>query len=295
VEELLVMANDFGWFLVWLGVVGLVFITPMNLESIRNPYILPLGLILFGFVNIVLGFIGIRDLTKLKDIAFAVFIVLLLKAYVWDFPTIFFIPAPYNTNYSNSFITGSPVFSCDVCNTTLVRGEDLSVFVEYSDAHAEVIESADGVRLKQKDPLGGGNMLITLPDNASSLKFDSGVGSIEGVLEGVSANVSLGVGAIELTLDLDNCSVIADTGVGGVHIMVNEVLGDSFLILNTGVGGVEVWVPDGIEYSLVLKAGLGGVNNYLGAINSAGYDSATNRLFIKADVGVGGIEVKKIS
>lgn len=114
------------------------------------------------------------------------------------------------------------------------------------------------------------------------LKLDTGVGSSKLDLNGLYVT----------SLDLD-------TGVGGTEVVMPSHAGTVTAKLSGGVGGLTIYIPQGIPARIRSSSGIGGV-----AINqtrfarvsdelyeSADYGTATDRIDLHVDAGIGGITI----
>jgi len=132
---------------------------------------------------------------------------------------------------------------------------------------------------------GGGNLKLNLAGMAvTRVSADSGGGNMDVVLPDNAANLD----------------VLAKTGGGNVTVQIGSgTTGSNTLTAHSGAGNVTVYVPEGVAARVRAHSGIGKIvadSRFTGldkeTFQSAGYDSATNRVEINADTGAGDVIVK---
>ncbi|MBI4785538.1 MAG: hypothetical protein HY782_00610 [Chloroflexi bacterium] len=112
-------------------------------------------------------------------------------------------------------------------------------------------------------------------------------------------NVNGGIGRAMLDLSALNVTALSvDTGIGSLAVTTPKT-GSVTMRLNGGVGSATVTIPPGVAARVRVDAGLGGINvdqarfPKSGEIyQSADYASATNKIDIEVDGGVGSINIR---
>lgn len=299
--------KDLGYFLIFIGALWLAFIIPIDLSMLKGINVLPVGLIIFGSAFLIQGFIDVELVDKLLGYLFLIFIVLFIRANGFFLtPWTFFTEPSLTEEYNNSFIidNGSVLnLGCDACSLHLMSSPDNEVkaFMNHDASSSPIIIQESGflsVSLKQdKIPMSGGFVNYSIPSITGDVALHLGVGSIEVNLlnlpNNAYLNISTGAGSINLTnfSTLGFKEVYLDTGVGSIDVLINGVNGSQVLELNTGVGSVELFVKPGLIVQFDLSTGLGSVSNNYGSTSTAEFNSAVNRLIVKAHTGIGSVDI----
>lgn len=302
-------AKDFGYFLLFIGVVWIALIIPFDSTLFRNSLTLPIGLIIFGSLFVVKGLLKLEVIDKPLGYAFLVFIILMVRS------NTFLIFTPWDLmhyelteSYANSFniTNASPLsLACDACSMSLLSSSDAQV--KTSMKHAvnsrptiDFKNDSLSINLKHDVPTGMSGALInySIPDGAGEVQIKAGVGSIDINLVNAEnnnrLNISTGVGSINLTnfKTIGFSDTFIDSGVGSVKILIDGVTGDKTIDISTGVGSIDLFIKLGLIIRFELNTGIGSVDNDYGGASLAEYSNATNRLLIKAHTGIGSIDVK---
>jgi hypothetical protein len=110
----------------------------------------------------------------------------------------------------------------------------------------------------------------------------------------------LGAGNSELDLTRLNVqNLVVDSGAGNTTVALPEKPGRMTAEIDGGVGNVTLRVPDGVQARINVDSGIGNVDvdsrftkqgdNYV----TSGYDSATDRIDVALDMGVGNVKVSR--
>ena len=282
------MSKDFGWFLISVGVIWLVLVSPIELDFLKNPLSLPIGLIIIGSVNVLNYYINSELISKINGLLFVIFVILLLRAYSWNMPFVFMHElAPRSNSYNSSFIpSGNLMLNCDACEVILNKSNFYAdVKVNYPDG-VNVSVLPNSISIDSNNNMMTSS-LVSLSLPAVIYDFNVNAGSIDGLIDG-SGNITINAGSIDLGLVIDgNIMVVSD--VGSVNLVVSEVKGDSLLYVESDVGSINLELGSA-EYLIEASAGVGSVNNNRGA-KSVSYDSSSDRVKVIVSTDVGSINI----
>lgn len=300
------MSEDFGYFLITIGLMWIILVTPFDASFMRNNLTLPLGLIVIGILIIILGAFHIRHVS---GILFAIFIALMIKS--WTFP---FMDIPFmwmhegltETSFQSFTSNNEKIisYSCGVCNDVMNASgsNELTVNVRHPKGlrlEAEENASSINLRINYNQSINGwAESRISLPAFSKSIEYSVGAGGLtlnpENLVTTESLGLSTGAGSLKLDLGrMNTSSVKINTGVGSINLDIPEVHGLMVINASTGVGSIEITLGEGVEYLLDLNKGLGSVDNKLGSVKSAGYDTASSRVLITASTGIGSVKVER--
>jgi predicted membrane protein len=94
-------------------------------------------------------------------------------------------------------------------------------------------------------------------------------------------------------------NLVVDSGAGNTTVALPEKPGLMTAEIDGGVGNVTLRVPDGVQARINVDSGIGNVDvdsrftkqgdNYV----TSGYDSATDRIDVALDMGVGNVKVSR--
>jgi hypothetical protein len=281
------MSKDFGYFLITIGIIWLLFTIPIEVSFMNNPYTLPLGLIIIGGVMLITSYFGVKHVSS---IAFFIFIALWLKAGAWT-------PSPSLTEQYSEIINASSQsileIQCGACESTIMMSHnDIQVNNNYTKGLSFKSEKQDNKIKLFSEGFGGSKNMIRIPI-IKGLNYEIGVGSLCVKSSSIeSVNISTGVGSIKLG-DLIFTNLITSTGIGSIELNVTNVNSEVSVDLSTGIGSIEVNVIEGLEYKIDASAGLGSVDNELG-LYSSDYDEVEDKLYTHASTGIGSIKIKRI-
>jgi hypothetical protein len=116
----------------------------------------------------------------------------------------------------------------------------------------------------------------------------------------LTLDVNAGVGGANVDLNALNVNDLKlDTGVGEIRVVLPSHAGTVNAKINGGIGGLTMWIPEGVPARIRSHSGIGGVS-----INptrfprvgddlyeSANYATATNKIDLNVDAGIGGISI----
>lgn len=297
------MDNEFGYFLITIGLIWILIVTPIDASFMKGTLILPIGLIIIGALSIILGFAGIKHVSSL---IFLAFIILWIKGNWTSIPfspinlginlsetssnelisgknTEIIINIPIAGNYANS--SGSNNF-----NFLIKHSKGLNVIEETN-------ENSINISINTNDQTNIGlETHISLPEKSKNINYQIGAGSLtlnpETIINTETLIIDLGVGPIIIGLGKINASIInVHSGVGSININIDSLYQEVFLNASTGVGSIELNLGEGIEYMITSDTGIGSNNNMLGT-KSAGFDNSTKRIMINAETGLGSVNIK---
>lgn len=128
------------------------------------------------------------------------------------------------------------------------------------------------------------------------------VGGLElGLNDSVPIDLVVEAGVGGLTLDLSGVqlrSLTVNMGVGGTEVILPTPQGNLEVNIDGGVGGIEITLPAGVEARINYDGGLSDLDTPLRFARSAdnvrqteGYNSATGRITLTIDMGIGGVDV----
>ncbi len=176
-------------------------------------------------------------------------------------------------------------------------GSDTSDLMQGTFRHAE------GTRVtKTYDVVGTEGRLGLKEEGVNFILFQSNVSQWDVKLYpqiplALSVNGGIGTATLDLSA-LNVTSLSVDSGVGSIN-MTTPKAGTTTMQLNGGVGSANVTIPPGVAARLRVNAGLGGVHidtarfPKLGdTYQSADFASATNKIDIEVDGGLGSINVR---
>lgn len=282
------MSKDFGWFLISAGVIWLVLVSPIELDFLKNPLSLPIGLIIMGLVNVLNYYINSDLISKVNGLLFVIFVILLLRAYSWNMPFVFMHGmVPRSNSYNSSFMpSGNLMLNCDACEVVINKSAYYAdVKVNYPDG-VNVSVLPNIISIDSYDNMMASS-LVSLSLPSVVYDFSVNAGSIDGFIVG-AGNITINAGSINLGLVvIDDVRVVSN--VGSIDLAVNEVNGDSVLYVKSDVGSINIEL-DGVEYLVEAGASVGSVNNNRG-VKSAGYDSSSNRVRVIVSTDVGSINI----
>lgn len=283
------MSKDLGWFLISVGIVWIVLITPLELGFLKNQLSLPIGLIIIGFFNVVNYFLNSELLSKFNGILFVVFIILVLRAYSWDMPFLFMHEmTPRSNVYETSFIPNSTVLvDCDVCEIILGKSDAYADIKVNYPAGVIVSNLSNGLKIDNSNHIGSSLVNASLPVGMYNLMTDAG--SVKGFFEG-SGNVTVNVGSIDLDLII-NGDLIVSSDVGSINLLIEKVYGSSVVYVSTDVGSIDInLLGESIDYFIEANTSIGSVVNKIGS-KSKGYDTAVNKIKLVVSTDVGSISI----
>lgn len=116
----------------------------------------------------------------------------------------------------------------------------------------------------------------------------------------ITLKVNAGVGGSKLDLNALNVTQVdLETGVGGLEVVMPSHAGTVTARVNGGVGGLTVLIPQGVPARVRSDTGIGGVSINQTRFPRVGenlyespdYASATNKIDLNVDSGVGGITI----
>lgn len=116
----------------------------------------------------------------------------------------------------------------------------------------------------------------------------------------INLSVDAGVGGSKLDLNALNIPQLdVNTGVGGLQVVMPAHAGTVSATLDGGVGGLTVLIPEGVPARIRTSTGVGGLSINQSRFPNIGedlysspdYDTATNRIDLSVDSGVGGITI----
>ncbi len=117
----------------------------------------------------------------------------------------------------------------------------------------------------------------------------------------IALSVDTGIGSAELDLELlQLTSLEVNTGIGAVEITLPDS-GDFEATIEGGVGEIIVLIPDTMAAQITANAGIGNAQvegNYIHTgdeYSSPDFDTATDRVILEVDGGVGSITIRQVS
>ncbi|HLE06720.1 MAG TPA: hypothetical protein VI790_05165 [Candidatus Nanoarchaeia archaeon] len=283
------MSKDFGWFLISVGIIWLVLVSPIELGFLKNPLSLPIGLIVIGVVSVLNYYVNSEIVSKLNGLLFIIFIILLLRAYSWNMPFVFMHGmVPRTNSYNTSFIpAGVLTVDCDACEVVIDKNNFYADFsVSYPD-NVNISSLPNGIKIDNGNNMMSSSLLsMSLPVVVYDVNVNAG--SIDGSIDG-SGNITINAGSIDLGVAI-NGDVRVVSNVGSINLAVNEVSGDSLLYIKSDVGSINVNLGS-TEYMIEASVNVGSVNNNRGTSKSAGYNSSSDRVRVIVSTDVGSINI----
>ena len=294
------------------GVVGpLILITIGVLFLLANMGMLPLSFweIGFRFWPLILILIGLEILIGRRSALGALAIVVLWVALVGGVLWLAFaqgggiLPSAVGTSEQLSqplqdIKSATVNLNIGFSNTTLNSlGSDSGDLMKGTFRHAE------GTRVVKSYQVVGNDGRLGLKEEGTN--FILGGSSVSRWELGLNPavpivlNVNGGIGTATLDLSaLNVTSLSIDTGIGSLNVTTPKT-GAVTMRLNGGVGSATVTIPQGVAARIRVDGGLGGIHvdqarfpKIGDTYQSADYASATNKMDIEVDGGVGSINIR---
>ncbi len=117
----------------------------------------------------------------------------------------------------------------------------------------------------------------------------------------IALSIDTGIGSSDLDLEMLQLTALeVNAGIGAVEITLPDS-GDFEATIEGGVGEIVVLIPDTMAARITANAGIGNVQvegNYINngeEYRSPDFDSATDRVILEVDGGVGSITIRQVS
>ncbi len=190
---------------------------------------------------------------------------------------------------------------------------ELSPGIGNLDLHALTAADSDWIKgtitypnsqkLNQDSSVANATAHLKLTTSGNTPFFNSGSESWDlGLNPAVPVRLSVNSGVGNTTLDLNALNVPqvdVDAGVGNVTVTLPAHAGSVSSTINGGVGTLTVLIPQGVPARIRLSSGVGGANvNQTrfpqagkNTYESADFSTATDKVDVSVDAGVGGINI----
>jgi hypothetical protein len=177
----------------------------------------------------------------------------------------------------------------------LARG-DLGYYENHGAPRVDVNESGNTAEVEIAERSGGWNFAPHWFNGGRS------PGWVITLNERVPVNLEVDAGTGNMTLDLEDLQLsglTVDSGTGNASITLPATANNTTVELDGGTGNLELIVPEGLEARIEVDSGIGnttvdhrfssqGEDTY----ESSAYDTATNKVTIKIDHGVGNLNIR---
>ncbi len=160
----------------------------------------------------------------------------------------------------------------------------------------DVTEHGSAAEVEISEPSGGWNFVSNWFNGGRSPGWEINLN------ERVPVGLEVDAGTGNMTLDLEKLqlrSLTVDSGTGNASITLPATANGTIVEIDGGTGNLELFVPEGLEARIEVDSGIGnttvdprfssqGEDTY----ESSDYDTATNKVTIKIDHGVGNLNIR---
>jgi hypothetical protein len=173
---------------------------------------------------------------------------------------------------------------------------DLGYFANQGVPIHEVTESGNVASVLITERPGGWNFASNWFNGGSSPNWEISLN------ERVPLDLEVDSGTGNTTLDLERLQLgrlKVDTGAGNASITLPSAPGNTTVDIDGGTGNLELIVPQGVEARIEVDSGIGNTNVESrfskqddDTYESSGYSTATNKLTIQVDHGIGSLDIR---
>lgn len=177
----------------------------------------------------------------------------------------------------------------------LLASGNLEYFDNRGAPRQDVSESGSSANVEIAERAGGWNFGLNWFNGSRSPSWEINLN------ERVPLSLEVDSGTGNMTLDLERLQLRAltvDSGTGNASIVLPSNANDTIVEIDGGTGNLEVIVPENLEARIEVDSGIGKTNvdsrfsRQDDSYESSGYRTATNKVTIKIDHGIGNLNIR---